>query len=558
MAADVIGDLIKIFQPKSKRRPSFGLQTAGWKVYEGPEAKTVEAGRTGSRIWRPAVRDTQLPEERHGFQYDLVVIGGGCGGLACAREAAKFGKKVAVLDYVYPSPAGTVWGLGGTSVNVGCIPKMLMHHAAVVGEAIVDAQEAGWNVRVDGHDWNKLVMMVQDYINSLNLGYKIALRDAKIDYIHAYGRFVDAHTVECKDRRAGVRAITSRRFVIAVGGRPRYMGVDGDKEFCITSDDLFAWDKPPGKTLCVGGSFVALEIAGFLTSLGFGVTVFARSVFLRGFDQQAAEHVVSYMEHQGTKMIANSVPIKFERDEKGKVLVTYSERKSDVFRKEVFDTVIIAVGRDALTLDLRLDKAGVEFNQSTGKIRAVHEQTNVKHIYAVGDVLEGKQELAAVAIKTGTLLAKRLFGGGKEFTDYCEVPATVYTPLEYGCIGMAEDAAEQQYGAENIEVYVSYLKPMLWNLNKKMRPNGTYLREDHACFLKLVTLIPEKERIIGLHIVAPNAGEIVGGYAVALKLGARKEDFDASVGVHPSISEEFTLMKVTKRSGGNPYKPACV
>ncbi|GBG90596.1 hypothetical protein CBR_g50939 [Chara braunii] len=464
-----------------------------------------------------------VPEENHGFNYDLVVIGGGSGGLACSREAVKYGKKVAVLDYVNPTPKGAQWGLGGTCVNVGCIPKLLMHHVGLLGETLVDAEEAGWKVKVGGHDWGKMVQVVQDYIGSLNWGYRIALRDEKIDYINAYGRFTNPHTLECKDRRGKVQNITSRRFVIAVGGRPRYLGVEGDKELCITSDDIFSLDGPPGKTLCVGASYISLECAGFLTGLGYDVTVMARSIFLRGFDQHAAEHIAQYMEDHGTKIIKKAVPVKFEEAENGKILVSYAEQ-GNVLKKDVFDTVILAVGRDALTLDLGLDKAGVRFNPTTGKIPAVNEQTNVDHIFAVGDVLEGRQELTPVAIKAGILLARRLYGNSNMPMDYNLVPTTVFTPLEYGCIGMSEEQAEQTFGADNIE---------------------------------LITLLTENERVVGLHVVAPNAGEITQGYAVAMKMGATKADFDATVGIHPTISEEFTLLKITKRSGISPFKTGC-
>jgi thioredoxin reductase (NADPH) len=200
--------------------------------------------------------DQHLPET--GFEYDLVVVGGGSGGLACSKEAARFGKKVAVLDFVKPSPAGTVWGLGGTCVNVGCIPKKLMHNAGLVGDTLSkDAKFFGWKLgEKPTFNWEDLVNNVQDYIGSLNFGYRTDLRSKRVEYINAYGVFKSPHEMELSYRDGKKKTITARRFVIATGGRPKYPGIPGDKEHCITSDDIFSMSTAPGKTLVVGASYV--------------------------------------------------------------------------------------------------------------------------------------------------------------------------------------------------------------------------------------------------------------------------------------------------------------
>ncbi|XP_031574557.1 uncharacterized protein LOC116308308 isoform X1 [Actinia tenebrosa] len=222
-----------------------------------------------------------------GYDYDLVVIGGGSGGLACSKEAASFGKKVAVLDYVTPSPQGTTWGLGGTCVNVGCIPKKLMHHASLLREAIRDAKKYGWETPDNiNFNWETLVTGVQNHVKSLNWGHRVKLNDKKIKYLPALGSLLDSHTIKAVSKSGKEEIVTAENIVIAVGGRPRFPSdVPGALEHFISSDDLFSLKKEPGKTLVIGASYVALECAGFLAGLGYDSSVMMRSIPLRGFDQ---------------------------------------------------------------------------------------------------------------------------------------------------------------------------------------------------------------------------------------------------------------------------------
>jgi len=492
--------------------------------------------------------DTQEPEE-HKYDYDLIVIGGGSGGLAASKEAAKFGKKVAVFDFVKPTPKGTTWGLGGTCVNVGCIPKKLFHTAALIGESIKqDAKNYGWQVPEEvKHNWEDLTNNIQDYIASLNFGYRTELRDKKVEYINAYATFVDPHTVEATDRKGEKKKYTARRFVVCTGGRPRYPGIPGDKEHGITSDDVFSLLEAPGKTLVVGASYVALECAGFLRGLGYPVTVMARSIFLRGFDQQIAEMIADYMNGHGTDFIRPAVPTRVELVD-GKKRVFYLEGDSKEEKHADYDTVLWAIGRNAETTAIGLDKAGVHVDKATGKLETVNERTNVPHIYAIGDVLKDKLELTPVAIAAGRLLARRLYNGGETLMDYRAVPTTIFTPLEYGCVGLAEEDALKQYGEKNIEVYHSYLKPLEWTIPK---------REDNKCYAKLIVNKADNERVVGFHTLGPNAGEVTQGFGAAIKCGATKADFDATIGIHPTFAEEFTTLSITKSSGISPLKKGC-
>ncbi|TGZ66026.1 hypothetical protein CRM22_005564 [Opisthorchis felineus] len=479
------------------------------------------------------------------YDYDLVVIGGGSGGLAASKEAAKFGAKTAVLDFVKPTPKNTVWGLGGTCVNVGCIPKKLMHQAAILGYSLDDSEKFGWDVKKNEvkHDWGKMVEGIQNHIHSLNWGYRVVLRENAVDYLNAHGEIMDAHTIKITKKNGETSTITTNKMILAMGERPRYPDIPGDKEYGITSDDLFSLPHNPGKTLVVGASYVALECAGFLTSFGYDTTVMVRSILLRGFDQQMAEMIGEYMQKHGTKFIRPCVPTSInqvepadlEKGKTGRYRVTAKYSDGKPFSEE-YNTIIFAIGRDPCVNLETMKRLGIKLDKANRIICEDDEQTSLDNIYAIGDINAGKPQLTPVAIQAGRYLARRLFAGSTELTDYVNVATTVFTPIEYGAIGLSEEDAIAKYGKDNITVYHSHFNPLEWAL-----PH----RDDNVCYAKLVCNKAANEQVLGFHVLGPNAGEITQGYAVAMKIGVTKADFDATIGIHPTCTENLVFPVVS-------------
>jgi len=485
----------------------------------------------------------------HDYTYDLVVIGGGSGGLAASKEAASLGKKVAVMDFVKPSPKGTTWGLGGTCVNVGCIPKKLMHNAGLIGEHIKDAPKYGWEIGEVKHNWQTMVQNIQDYIGGLNWGYKVELRDKSVKYINSYGEIQDPHTIKATNKRGKEEIITTDKILVATGERPRLPDIPG-VEHCISSDDLFSLMDPPGKTLVIGASYVALECAGFLVSLGFETTVMVRSIFLRGFDQQCANIIGNHLEKEaGAKMIKTTVPTAVEKLESGKLKVSMKNNETGEESSEEYDTVMMAIGREPCTRGIGFDNVNVELAKNGKVIVNEKEETNVDGIYAIGDILLNRLELTPVAIQAGRYLARRMYGGSSELMDYVNVPTTVFTPLEYSATGYSEEAALEKFGEHSIEVYHRKFWPLEWTIAG---------HDPNLCYMKAITRrdLPD-EPIIGLHYVGPNAGEVMQGFGVAMKAGLTKKTLDNTVGIHPVNAEWMTNLEVTKRSGVELQNSGC-
>ncbi|KAI5716191.1 hypothetical protein M8J76_002464 [Diaphorina citri] len=523
----------------------------------------------------------------HKYDYDLLVLGGGSGGLAAAKEAAAHGRKVIVLDYVIPSPQGTTWGLGGTCVNVGCIPKKLMHQAALLGEAVKDAVAYGWeipNVKSVQHNWANLREAVQNHVKSVNWVTRVMLRDKKVDYLNALGKFIDQHSVEATMKNGEKKTLTAENILIATGGRPNYPNIPGAKEHCISSDDIFSLEKPPGKTLVVGAGYIGLECAGFLNGLGFNATVMIRSVPLRGFDQQMAKLICEEMAEGGVHFLHKCLPLSVTKLADGKLKVQYKNVAEDKVFEDTYDTVLMAIGRRALTEETAVSNAGVKVIPENAKIDSDNEQTNIPNVFAVGDVLHEKPELTPVAVQAGKLLAARLYGNGTTQMDYQNVATTVFTPLEYGCVGLSEEKAEELYGADNLEmdyqiVATTVFTPLEYgcvglseekaeelygadNLeiyHAYYKPTEFFIpqRNPQRCYLKVVCERAAPQKVLGMHFIGPNAGEVIQGYAAAVKCGLTFETLESTVGIHPTLAEEFTRVTITKRSGEDPTPQSC-
>ncbi|XP_017712138.1 PREDICTED: thioredoxin reductase 2, mitochondrial isoform X5 [Rhinopithecus bieti] len=422
--------------------------------------------------------------------YDLLVIGGGSGGLACAKEAAQLGRKVAVVDYVEPSPRGTRWGLGGTCVNVGCIPKKLMHQAALLGGLIRDAPHYGWEVAQPvPHDWRKMAEAVQNHVKSLNWGHRVQLQDRKVKYFNIKASFVDEHTV-CGVAKGGKEILLSAdHIIIATGGRPRYP------------------------------------------------------------THQMSSMVIEHMASHGTQFLRGCAPSRVRRLPDGHLQVTWEDRTTGKEDTGTFDTVLWAIGRVPDTRSLNLEKAGVDTSPDTQKILVdSREGTSVPHIYAIGDVVEGRPELTPTAIMAGRLLVQRLFGGSSDVMDYDNVPTTVFTPLEYGCVGLSEEEAVARHGQEHVEVYHAHYKPLEFTVAG---------RDASQCYVKMVCLREPPQLVLGLHFLGPNAGEVTQGFALGIKCGASYAQVMRTVGIHPTCSEEVVKLRISKRSGLDPTVTGC-
>uniref|UniRef100_A0A669E123 Thioredoxin reductase 2 n=1 Tax=Oreochromis niloticus TaxID=8128 RepID=A0A669E123_ORENI len=447
------------------------------------------------------------------YDYDLLVIGGGSGGLACSKEAAQLGQKVAVLDYVEPSAKGTKWGLGGTCVNVGCIPKKLMHQAALLGTAVKDAKKYGWQIPdTISHDWPTMAEAIQNHVKSLNWGHRVQLQDNK-----------------------GHSESLLTNIVIATGGRPKYpTNIPGAAEHGITTHT---------------NTHLIQYCAGFLKGIGLDTTVMVRSIALRGFDQQMASLVTDYMEAHGTRFAWKSVPNRVDKLSSGALQVTWTDTQTGSEHKDTFDSVLWAVGRAPETKALGLDKLGVQLNKETGKIVVgPDESTSVPNIYAFGDIGEGRPELTPTAIKAGKLLAHRLAGQSTELMNYDNVPTTVFTPLEYSCVGLSEEEAEKRHGKDGIEIYHAFYKPLEFTVAE---------RDASQCYIKVVCEQGGNGKILGLHFTGPNAGEVAQGFAMGFQCGATYSHLIQTVGIHPTCAEEVVKVHITKRSGLDATVTGC-
>lgn len=391
---------------------------------------------------------------------------------------------------------------------------------------------------------------VQNHVRSLNWGHRVQLQEKSVKYLNAKGSFLDDHTIKAVSKDGKETILTAENVVIAVGGRPRFPSdVPGAMEYGISSDDIFSLRKPPGKTLVVGASYVALECAGFLNGLGFDTSVMVRSVYLRGFDQQMASLVAANMTVHGTTFIERSVPTAIEKLQDGTLSVRWRNLENGEKFEDIFDTVMFAIGRDPETSYLQLDKVGVKTDLESKKIVVDEsERSSAKNIYSIGDAIFDRPELTPVAIMAGKLLANRLFGDSIQLMDYTKVPTTIFTPLEFGTVGFSEEHALEKYGEDNIEVYHAYYKPLEYTVAE---------RDSDQCYIKAVCLRHNENTILGLHFLGPHAGEVIQGFAAALSCGITFRQLSQTIGIHPTSAEEIVKLNITKRSGKDPNVTGC-
>ena len=447
-------------------------------------------------------------------EYDIIAIGGGSGGSATMNRAAMHGAKAAVIE-------GNI--IGGTCVNVGCVPKKVMWYGAQVSETLKNyASDYGYTIGETSFDFKKLRKNRQAYIERSRQAFSNNFNRNGIDYIEGYARFVDKNTVEVNGEQ-----IRAKHIVIATGSYAFVPNVPGS-ELGGTSDDVFAWEELPESVSIIGAGYIAVELAGVLHGLGVKTDLFVRKGGpLRGFDQGIVEVLVEEMKKNGQPLHTHKVPQKLEKLDNGDIQIYFEDGTTHTSQK-----VIWAVGRKANVSQLNLEAAGVALNER-GFIQVdEYQNTTTPGIYALGDV-SGEKELTPVAVKAGRTLSERLFNGKTDAKmDYELIPTVVFSHPAIGSIGLSQEQAEAKYGAENIKVYESNFAGMYSAITVHRQMTK----------LKLITL-GDEEKIIGLHGIGEGVDEMIQGFAVALKMGATKADFDATVAIHPTASEEFVTMR---------------
>ena len=462
-----------------------------------------------------AMADAASPETSH---YDFLVIGGGSGGIGSARRAAGYGAKVAVIEKQY---------LGGTCVNVGCVPKKVMFNAATVNEMIHDSKQFGFEIDPAAVklNWGTLKTYRDAYITRLNGIYQRMLGGNKIDIINGVGSFVGKNSV-----KVGDKVYTSDNILIAVGGKPNLPKIPGI-EHCISSDGFFKLDKQPKTVAVIGGGYIGVELAGVFQALGSATTLFTRADKpLRGFDAMIVDGLLAEMKKQNLKFVPNSEPKSVRKNADGTLTIETTTGECGPFEQ-----VLFATGRVPSLDGLDLQAADVKLNDRGYVVVDAFQQTNTKGVYAVGDVC-GNVELTPTAIAGGRRLADRLFNKMPDAkADYSDVPTVVFSHPPIGTCGLTEEQAKKAHGADKIKVYTSTFKN-LWY--------GTYQMEPDAkptTSMKMVCLLPE-EKVVGIHVLGMGADEMLQGFAVALKMGAKKSDFDNCVAIHPTAAEELVTM----------------
>ena len=446
-------------------------------------------------------------------EYDIIAIGGGSGGIATMNRAGEHGAKAAVIEEKK---------LGGTCVNVGCVPKKIMWYGAQIAESFHHyGPDYGFTSSDVQFDFAKLRQNREAYIDRARSSYDGSFKRNGVDLIEGRAHFVDSHTVSVNGE-----LIRAKHIVIATGARPNIPTIPG-AELGGSSDDVFAWEQLPKSVAILGAGYIAVELAGVLHALGVKTDLFVRRDRpLRGFDSYIVEGLVNEMEKTGLPLHTHKVPVKLEESEQG-ITIHFEDGSSHTASQ-----VIWATGRRPNVDGLELEKAGVTLNER-GFIQVdEYQNTVVDGIYALGDVT-GEKELTPVAIKAGRTLSERLFNGKTSAKmDYSTIPTVVFSHPAIGTVGLTEEEAIKEYGQDHIKVYKSSFASMYSAVTNHRQESR----------FKLITAGAD-EKVVGLHGLGYGVDEMIQGFAVAIKMGATKADFDATVAIHPTASEEFVTMR---------------
>ncbi|MCO6017010.1 glutathione-disulfide reductase [Carnobacterium divergens] len=446
-------------------------------------------------------------------KYDYIAIGGGSGGIASINRAASYGMKCALIE---PKE------LGGTCVNVGCVPKKVMWHGAQLNEAMhLYAPDYGFSVDVTEFNFQKLVDSRESYIDRIHQSYQRGLDNNKVDLIKGYATFIDEKTIEVNGEQ-----LTADHILIATGGKPTIPSIPG-AEYGIDSNGFFALRSLPKKVAVIGAGYIAVELAGVLNGLGSETHLFVRKETpLRNFDPLVVEGLVEAMKQDGPTLHTNAIPKSVEKNADATLTITFENGT-----KETVDTLIWAIGRTPVTETLKLEHTSVEVNEK-GYIKVDdYQNTTVKGIYAVGDIT-GRVELTPVAVAAGRRLSERLFNNKPdEHLDYHNIPTVVFSHPPIGTVGLTEPEARAQFGDE-VKIYQSSFTSMYTAVTSHRQ----------LCRMKLVC-VGKEEKVVGLHGIGYGVDEMIQGFAVAIKMGATKADFDNTVAIHPTGSEEFVTMR---------------
>jgi glutathione reductase (NADPH) len=443
------------------------------------------------------------------YDFDLITIGAGSGGVRASRVAAQYGARVAIVEERY---------LGGTCVNVGCIPKKLFVYASEFSEAFEDAAGFGWTVAKPGFDWRKLIANKNHEIERLNGVYGKLLTDSGVRIINGRAVVIEPHTVAIGNER-----LTSRYILVATGGWPTIPQIPG-AELAISSNEAFFLERFPSHAIIVGGGYIGVEFAGIFHGLGAKVTLVHRGpLFLRGFDDDLRQALAGEMRKREIELHFNSLVEKIEGNRAGVRVML-----SDGAWLEA-DLIMFATGRAPNSHGLGLEQAGVALDAKGAVMVDRYSCSSVPNIYAVGDVTN-RRNLTPVAIAEGRAVAETLFNGKPMSVEYEDVPSAVFSQPPIGTVGLTEVEARERYG--EVDVYKSSFRPL----------KHTVSGRDERAFMKLV-VDPKTDRVVGCHMMGPDAGEIIQGLAIALKCNATKAQFDATIGIHPSAAEEFVTMR---------------